>query len=154
MERATEREQIMYCSLPRRPDAVHTAPGPMPPRLIRSRLAYTPALLSLVQPRTQHPPEPSIVDGDAVAWNEPLNASRSRTARYPGGRTLCIQLLDRCHLASYAAFSPIRLLCSRSCNLAPSTHLSHPSLMGIATTMLPGFPSISHGYAVFLHTHL
>ena len=40
MERATEREQIAYCSLPRRPDAVHAASGPMPFCFIRSRLAY------------------------------------------------------------------------------------------------------------------
>ena len=46
-----------------------------------------------------------IVDGDAVAWGEPLNASNSRTARYSGGRTLSIPDLKRCFLASYAAGS-------------------------------------------------
>ena len=36
---ATEREQIAYSSLLRRPDTVHANLEAMPPRLIRSRLA-------------------------------------------------------------------------------------------------------------------
>ena len=39
MYKATEREAIAYCSLLRRPDAVHADPEAMLARLIRSRLA-------------------------------------------------------------------------------------------------------------------
>ena len=46
------------------------------------------ALLPLVQAATHQPPEPPILDGNAVAWRQRLNANKPRTARCFVGRTL------------------------------------------------------------------
>ena len=57
------------------------------------------------RPTAHQPPEPLIVDQDAVARHQRLDVRQSRAADCSGGCTLSMARLDRCQLACYVVSS-------------------------------------------------